>query len=236
MTIKNRDSFLENVAANLGRNRRTAGVERPEWSVKPQNHVFAELSQDELVDELKKISEVIHTDFEQTTRAGLADTLQETIDGYEGKTIVASSDDRNEEFGLDTFFEELTAAGNDVHLWDEAKGKENRIVAERADVGITFSDVTLAESGTVVLFNNKYNGRSISLLPRTYIAIIPKSTIVPRMTQAVKQIHEANIAGDEVSSCVSFITGPSNSADIEMKLIVGVHGPVSATYIVVEDA
>ncbi|MDY0394376.1 lactate utilization protein C [Virgibacillus halophilus] len=236
MTIVNRDSFLENVAANLGRNRRTEGVDRPQWSVNPQYDVFAGLSQDELVDELEEISNVIHTDFRRTDRAGLTKALQAVIENENGRTLVASSDSRNQDFGLDTFYKDLAAANRDVHLWDESKGKENQVVAERADIGITFSDVTLAESGTVVLFNNKYNGRSISLLPRTYIAIIPKSTIVPRMTQAAKQIHEANIAGNEVSSCVSFITGPSNSADIEMKLIVGVHGPVRAIYIVVEDA
>jgi len=107
--------------------------------------------------------------------------------------------------------------------------------AEKADVGITFSDITLAESGTLTLFNDKGNGRSISLLPRVHIAIIPKSTIIPRMTQAAKQFHEGNRRGQEVSSCVSFISRPSNSADIEVSLIVGVHGPVEVTYIVIDD-
>lgn len=97
-----------------------------------------------------------------------------------------------------------------------------------------FSDVTLAESGTVTLFHNKDHGRSISLLPKTFVAIIPKSTLVPRMTQAATLIHKMQTQGEDVPSYVSFITGPSNSADIEMNLIVGVHGPVKATYIVVD--
>src|SRR5699024_5352918 len=191
--------------------------------------------QDELVDVLAKQCEVIHTDFKRTNRDGLAGVLKSVIEGYDGKAIIASSDSRNEDYGLNDVYQKLQDNGLDVHLWDETKGKENQVFAERADVGITFSDITLAESGTVTLFNNKYNGRSISLMPRTYIAIIPKSTIVPRMTQAAEQIHHANEQGHDVVSCVSFVTGPSNSADIEMNLIVGVHGPVEVTYIVVDD-
>ncbi|RYG72409.1 lactate utilization protein C [Lentibacillus lipolyticus] len=235
MTIMNRESFLNNVTANLHRPRRTEGVERPEWSVQPQDEVLSGLSQDELVDVLEKHCAVIHTEFKRTDRTGLAAVLKETVEGYAGKTIVASSDPRNADYGLHDFYQSIQDDGLEVHLWDEKEGKGNQAVAERADVGITFSDITLAESGTVTLFNNKYNGRAISLMPRNYIAIIPKSTIVPRLTQATKQIHEANEAGNDVASCVSFVSGPSNSADIEMNLIVGVHGPVEVTYIVVDD-
>lgn len=235
MTIINREAFLNNVTANLHRPRRTEGVERPQWRVRPQHEVLAGLSQDELVDVLAKQCETIHTDFKRTDRSGLARVLSDTIENYQGRSIVASSDVRNEGYGLNDFYGNMQDDGFDIHLWDEAKGKENQVFAERADVGITFSDITLAESGTVTLFNNKHNGRSISLMPRNYIAIIPKSTLVPRLTQAAKHIHEANEAGEEVSSCVSFVTGPSNSADIEMNLIVGVHGPVEVSYIVIED-
>lgn len=235
MTIQNRDHFLENLANRLGRPRLTEGVERPTWSFNPQWEVYADYSQDQLVDVLEKQCKKIHTDFKRSDKEGLPELLKEVIASYEGQKVLASNDRRNAEFGLPTIFEELQQKGVDVRLWDSAKERDNQVFAEQADIGITFSEITLAESATVTLFNDKDNGRTISLLPRCYIAIIPRSTLVPRMTQATKQIHEAHVQGREVSSCISFISGPSNSADIEMNLIVGVHGPVQATYIVVDD-
>ncbi|WP_082415976.1 LutC/YkgG family protein [Numidum massiliense] len=212
-----------------------SSFQRPTWSVRPQWDVFDGLTVDELVDVLEAQCAAIHTAFKRTARADLPRALQETIDGYAGKSIVAARDARNEAYGLTDFYNGLQSEGHNVHIWDASLGKQNQVIAERADIGITFSDMTLAESGTVTLFTGKDHGRSISLLPKAYIAIIPKQTIVPRMTQATKALHDAEQRGEDISSCVCFISGPSNSADIEMKLIVGVHGPIHATYIVVDD-
>ncbi len=235
MNIDNRNHFLNNLARNLGRSRRTKNVERPKWSLSPQWDVYKDYTQDELVDVLEEQCKAIHTNFKRTNFADLASVLTETIKGHEGEKIIASNDPRNEEYGLSEVYDTWKDEQIDVRLWDLEKGKENQVFAEQADIGITFSEITLAESGTVTLFNDENNGRTISLLPRVHVVVIPKSTIVPRMTQATKQIHEANERGEDVASCVSFISGPSNSADIEMNLIVGVHGPVEATYIVVDD-
>ncbi|MFC0522985.1 lactate utilization protein C [Pontibacillus salicampi] len=235
MTIQNRERFLNNVAQHLGRERKTKNVERPSSSLMPQWQVFQHHSQDELADELELQCHSIHTTCKRTNAENLHTVLQETIEELKGQRIIASDDSRNETFGISSLYEDLQKKGITCHIWNSADGQYNLDYAESADVGITFSDITLAESGTVTLFNNSGNGRAISLLPRSYIAIIPKSTLVPRMTQAAKHIHEAEQEGHGVASCVSFITGPSNSADIEMNLIVGVHGPVEVTYILVEN-
>lgn len=233
--IKNKDAFLDRLANQLGRPRRTEGVERPKWSITPQKDVHKDLSTDELIDVMENRCANIHTDFKRTTPEELPDILREVLVDYETESIITSRDERFQAYGLPEFFTKLTEEDVEFLQWDPAKRNENIKFAERADVGITFSDITLAESATVTLFNDRNHGRSISLLPESYIAIIPRSTIVPRLTQAAEQIHAQNVAGDRPTSCVSFVSGPSNSADIEMNLIVGVHGPVRATYIVVDD-
>ncbi|MGM8364455.1 LutC/YkgG family protein [Virgibacillus sp. W0181] len=234
MTIKNRSSFLDHVAKNLGRSPRTNQVKKPLWTVAPQWEVYKNYSIDNLVSVLEEQCKAIHTDFRKTPMTDLPAVIKEIIQQYDGNSIIAAEDARNEQYGLTKVFQELKQHGKEMHVWDPKLGKDNQIIAERADVGITFSDITLAESGTVTLLNNENNARTISLLPEAYIAIIPKSTLVPRLTQAAKQLHENVQQGENTPSCISFISGPSNSADIEMNLIVGVHGPVKTAYIVVD--
>ncbi|WP_053360334.1 lactate utilization protein C [Bacillus sp. FJAT-27251] len=235
-TIQNRDSFLEHIASTLGRPRRKEPVQRPVWKHQPQHEVLRDATPDQLVEVLKTHCLKIHTSLIMTDLAGLSSALKETVDSFGGGPVVTWRDERFSEWGLNPLFaEEWPEQGIEFHEWDYQKGSENVTVAEKANVGITISEITLAESATVVTFSGKDKGRSVSFLPRTYIALIPKSSIVPRMTQAAIKMREMHLEGKPVSSCINFITGPSNSADIELNLVVGVHGPVRAAYIVIED-
>jgi L-lactate dehydrogenase complex protein LldG len=234
-SIQNKEQFLNQIAKSLGRERKTTAVVRPNWKHQPQHEVFKGCSQDQLVDILKEQCKNIHTQVEEVTIASLQEALAKVVAEWNGKSIVRWDDPRFEEYGLEDYFQKAASEEINIHKWDPSIEEENVEIAEKADVGITFSDMTLAESGTVVLMSDKGKGRSVSLLPTYYIAIIPKSTIVPRMTQATSYIHQMQQKQGKVPSCINFISGPSNSADIEMNLVVGVHGPIKAYYLIVKD-
>lgn len=235
MTIINRDSFLANIASNLNRPVNTEKVIKPAWDYNPQKEVFKDFTIEELVDVFIVQCENILTGFKRTKCADLNGKLSKVLLEHNAHSIVTPDDTRHDTFNVKALFDQLAKEGSNIHYWDPTLGKENQSLAEQADVGITYSDITLAESATVCQFNDKNNSRTISLLPNSYIAIIPKSTLVPRLTQAMQVIHENVEKGEQVPSCISFISGPSNSGDIEMNLVVGVHGPVKATYILVDD-
>jgi L-lactate dehydrogenase complex protein LldG len=235
-TIHNRDQFLNKIANQFKRPRITTPVERPIWNYRPQDEVLKNASPDELLEVLKEQCKKIHTNLYMTNRENLPSTLNEVVSAYGGGPIVTWKDERFSQWGLDSLFKQEWPNQNiEVYEWNPCKGDENITKAEKANVGLTISEITLAESGTVVIFSDKNKGRTVSFLPATYISLVPKSSLVPRMTQAAQKLREIHQNTGHVASCINFITGPSNSADIELNLVVGVHGPVKASYIVIED-
>ncbi|WP_066308140.1 lactate utilization protein C [Bacillus sp. FJAT-29814] len=235
-TIQNREAFLNKIASKLGRQRNSAPLERPNWQFRPQDKVLKDATQDNLLEVLREQCKKIHTTLYTSNLKELPSILNEVVAGYGGGPIVTWRDDRFAQWGLERLMKYDWSQHNiDMFEWDNTKGQENITNAEKANVGITISEVTLAESGTVVLFSDENKGRSVSFLPTTFIALIPKSSLVPRMTQAAQKMREIYQQTGHVASCINFITGPSNSADIELNLVVGVHGPVKASYIVIND-
>lgn len=235
-SIHNREKFLNQISSRLNRPRISTPIERPTWKFRPQDEVLRDATPDELLEVLREQCKKIHTSFYNTNLSNLPTTLNEVVNAYGGGPIVTWKDERFSNWGLDSLFKkDWPDQGMKVSEWDYSVGEENITIAEMANVGITISEVTLAESGTVVLFSDENRGRTVSFLPATYIALIPKSTLVPRMTQAAQKMREIHQTTGRVASCINFITGPSNSADIELNLVVGVHGPVKASYIVIED-
>jgi L-lactate dehydrogenase complex protein LldG len=114
----------------------------------------------------------------------------------------------------------LGDAGIEVAVWRElADFKE---VASRADIGLSTATWAIAETGTLVLEGGPGMGRSVTLLPPTYVAIVPVGRILRTVPEAIEK-YAGDAGGLPANVC--FHTGPSRSGDIEMALFVGMHGP-----------
>ncbi|HEV8428443.1 MAG TPA: lactate utilization protein [Pyrinomonadaceae bacterium] len=100
----------------------------------------------------------------------------------------------------------------------------------RFDVGISTAQAAIAETGTLVLDSTGERHRLVSLVPPVHIAIIRASQIYRTLGEVLTLIHGAK----EVSPAVTFITGPSRTADIELTLAIGVHGP-QELYVIIDE-
>jgi L-lactate utilization protein LutC len=94
-------------------------------------------------------------------------------------------------------------------------------VAAQADpqvrLGLTGAIAGVSETGTLVLASGKGRPQSVSLLPEIHAAILQAG-------QLVQTLGGVDLA-IEGASCVHLVSGPSRTADIEMTLTIGVHGP-----------
>lgn len=86
-----------------------------------------------------------------------------------------------------------------------------------ADLGITGVEAVVAETGTIVLATRPDQPRAASLLPPVHVA-------VARRDQIVADLFDV-FAGGDVPACLTLITGPSKTGDVELQLVTGVHGP-----------
>ncbi len=100
---------------------------------------------------------------------------------------------------------------------------------ENSDGVLTTCFCGVADSGTIVLHHSDAEGRRvISLLPDWHLCIL-------RASQIVETLPEYFDLCAEPPALVTWISGPSATADIEMTRIKGVHGPCFLNVIVVRD-
>jgi len=99
------------------------------------------------------------------------------------------------------------------------------------EVGISNAQAGIAETGTLVLDSAYERHRLVSLVPPVHIAIVKASAIVETLGEALALLRKDR----EISPAITFITGPSRTADIELTLAIGVHGP-QQLYVIVDQS
>ena len=145
--------------------------------------------------------------------------IEQVAEAEGAKTVICSNGRVADEFGIAN----RLAAKGIAFITDptESDIKEN---AARAEIGLTGVDYALAETGSLVLLARPEQPRSVSLLPPVHIALIRPGQII-RGFDELFELLRSDLEATGIKSAVTFITGPSRTADIELTLVVGVHGP-----------
>lgn len=119
---------------------------------------------------------------------------------------------------VDTFARNAAAAGFRVH---------RGVVPEIEGAGISRAAFGVAATGSVVLLASPDEPRSRHLLPDAHVSIVREDAIVHDLAGLFAAL------GGRLPSALAIVTGPSRSADIEQRLVVGVHGPAEV-HVVIE--
>jgi len=99
-------------------------------------------------------------------------------------------------------------------------------------VGITGAYCAIPETGTLMLLSGATTHAATSLLPETNIALVPASRVVRCMEDALDRLRSER---GVLPRQVAFVSGPSRTADIEMTLVLGIHGPYRVHVILLTD-
>jgi L-lactate dehydrogenase complex protein LldG len=135
------------------------------------------------------------------------------------KTELESLLDSDEEFGY-------------VNLSSFNKLKEIIVDEKGIKKSIVEADLAIAETGTIVINNKSELLRRATSLSEELCIVIPKSKIVDTIEDTENFMHSLT---EEESAYITFITGASRTADIELILAMGVHGPLKVNVFIILD-
>jgi len=137
------------------------------------------------------------------------------------RTVMASNDDVAAGLALPAWGSKNNIKVLRSRDYDERHRFINAVFAE-AEAGITGVDFAVAESGTIGLIPDKDKPRLLSLAPIHHVAILPLDRLVPVYENVTEFLFDK---WENAPSHITFITGPSMTADIRSTLFRGMHGP-----------
>lgn len=233
MSTVSLEEFLKPISQALGRTEPPASIEPCEATKAPLPGDYLDYSTEELAqwftEEATKMGTIVREAKPEEVSQVVLNLVNEI---GQGGHIVYSDVPEIDGFGIP---EVLNNASFEAVRWNPTSREKSMGRAESADIGITFASAGIAETATIMQRCAEKSGRAVCLLPIGHIALLRKSTIFPYMTQLMDDWEKRIAGGEEMPSNVTFISGPSNTADIELVRVVGVHGPVYASVVLIDD-
>ena len=116
-------------------------------------------------------------------------------------------------------------------------GVPGRTAGELCQVGaaVSLARLGVAESGSVLFVPDSRAERLLLLLPPLQLVVLPLVRLVSTLDEAMANVSSLVGADRQPAPYITFMTGPSRTADIERVITVGAHGPRRLHIIIVRE-
>lgn len=109
---------------------------------------------------------------------------------------------------------------------DQSLRRRWREATAASFVGLTSADFCLADTATLVMRARPGQPRSVSLVPSIHVAVIAEDQILADLRELYALLRwDPGEQRDGLTNCMTLVSGPSKTADIEATLVHGAHGP-----------
>ena len=206
-----------------------AGSRQPSTSVpQPAPMPAKTYNRTEKIEKLKTLMEAMRTEVHVTSAQNWIHQLEEILRKRELKSLV---------------YPPQTTLGDTLesHWENDPSGLPQLIPYEKEiedfkdrlftiDAGITSTAGAIADPGALILWPSEKEPRLMSLVPSIHIAVLEADKIYSSFLEAMQKEKWST----KMPTNVVLISGPSKTADIEMTLAFGVHGPKELIVLIVE--
>lgn len=185
-------------------------------------------SQKEKIEKLKTWMEAMRTEVHLTEAEKWIHTIEDVLKKREIK---------------DLLYAPRTKIGKALeHQWENDAGalpqlipyeKDIEQMKERVftvDAGITSAAGAIAETGALILWPTEKEPRLMSIVPPIHIAVLQANKIYNSLSEVMQKENWPA----KMPTNVVLVSGPSKTADIEMTLAFGVHGPKELIVLILE--
>jgi len=119
--------------------------------------------------------------------------------------------------------------------WPSELKVDCRAAIDRDRTSVTGAVAAVSETGSVVIESGRSAPNSLAFLPDNHLSVVLTDQLVSHLDD-VLALYGADANRTDMPRAVSFITGPSKTADVEQTLQHGAHGPKRKHVILVDDA
>jgi L-lactate dehydrogenase complex protein LldF len=189
----------------------------------PSPKASPEITQSSLVEKFEAELEALGGQMVHCSHAGAPSAVADRLRELGVKNLLAW---QNGGETLQAILDHLKQSGFEVLEPDLSSAMDKRRQQihslAQAQAGLTGAHAVLADTGTLVVPGGPGRSQLASLLPPVHLAVISAEDIYPSMTAWLASSGEQSV---RQFSRLDLISGPSRTADIEMTLTIGVHGP-----------